>query len=343
LSEDTVLVLAEGYGHEGGEVRLVSVHDASALTRKDVEELDGTPVEAEVVERGVIRLIAYLLPVRVRQLYQHMSCHPLVIRLGNVATAGIGYVTGNNDFFHLSIAEARKLRIPSKVLTPAVCRAAWLNGLTFNRRDWKALDKEGHKTRLLNLARYRRSIPTTVKAYLETGVRRAVHKAYKCLVRDPWYVVPHVEVPDLFLTYMANTRPALVLNHAKAVAPNTLLCVRLDPLAKVPPDALAAGWWTSLAALSAEIEGHSLGGGMLKLEPGEAGRVLFPLPSLLRQIRSARWLAAELDNLIRHEAYDAALDLGDREILQRGLGLSSNDCAILRQGFNLLMNRRRER
>lgn len=189
----------------------------------------------------------------------------------------------------------------------------------------------------------RRILPNPVKAYLRAGERRDVHNAYKCRVRDPWYVVPHVAVPDLLLTYMANTRPALVLNRARAVAPNTLLCVHIDPLAKFSPEALAGAWWTSLAALSAEIEGHSLGGGMLKLEPGEAVKIVLPLPPLLRQTRRARWLVGQLDSLLRRGAYDEALDLGDHEILQHGLGLSPDECALLRQGFNFLMNRRRGR
>ena len=40
-------------------------------------------------------------------------------------------------------------------------------------------------------------------------------------------------------------------------------------------------WETSFVRLSCEIEGHPLGGGMLKLEPREAARVLLPDASLL--------------------------------------------------------------
>jgi hypothetical protein len=36
-------------------------------------------------------------------------------------------------------------------------------------------------------------------------------------------------------------------------------------------------WQTPLCQLSCEIEGHPLGGGMLKLEPGEAANVCLPL------------------------------------------------------------------
>ena len=182
-----------------------------------------------------------------------------------------------------------------------------------------------------------------VAEYVESGARRGIDRAYKCRVRRPWYAVPHVAVPDMFLTYMANVRPALVLNRARAVAPNTLLCVGLAARARYPVEALAVAWWTSLSALSAEVEGHSLGAGMLKLEPGEAINVRLPLPRALMDRDRARRLVGDLDQLLRRDAVEEALDLGDREILQRELGLSPGDCAQLRQAYHFLAKRRRRR
>jgi hypothetical protein len=46
INEDTVLVLAEGYGEAGTELRLVSLKDASAL-KDDPFELDGVPILSE--------------------------------------------------------------------------------------------------------------------------------------------------------------------------------------------------------------------------------------------------------------------------------------------------------
>ncbi len=46
-------------------------------------------------------------------------------------------------------------------------------------------------------------------------------------------------------------------------------------------------WETSFVRLSCEIEGHPLGGGMLKLEPREAARVVLPDASLLPMLSGA--------------------------------------------------------
>jgi hypothetical protein len=47
---------------------------------------------------------------------------------------------------------------------------------------------------------------------------------------------------------------------------------------KDPARAAAAlkRWSSPFVRLSCELEGHALGGGMLKLEPREAARILFP-------------------------------------------------------------------
>ena len=39
---------------------------------------------------------------------------------------------------------------------------------------------------------------------------------------------------------------------------------------------LMPAWSSPFVRLSCELEGHALGGGMLKLEPREAGRIAFP-------------------------------------------------------------------
>ena len=87
--------------------------------------------------------------------------------------------------------------------------------------------------------------------------------------------------PDAFLSYMSGYTPRLVANDAEAVAPNTLHIVRLHEHVDSRTGPLTALWQTSLTKLSVEIEGHPLGGGMLKLEPTEAERVLVASPGLV--------------------------------------------------------------
>lgn len=343
LGEDTVLVLGEGYGRGPGAIDLVPLQDASVLADADPGTLTGVAIGPHVGRGGLLRSVAFLLPERTRTLYGRLAQDAQVRRLGAVATTGIGYVTGNNDFFHLSSREAEQYGIPGDLLRPAACRAGWLRGLRFDRRDWIRLNRRGAKASLLDLSLCQGPLPRTVAKYLRQGTLGKVDKAYKCRKRHPWYAVPYVAVADLLLAYMAGWRPPLVLNRARAVAPNTLLCVRLRPGRGSIAEALAATWWTSLTALSVEIEGHSLGAGLLKLEPREAMQVLLATPPCLRERSAATRLVRELDQLVRTGQMERALDLGDQEILQRGLGLSVDECSQLRGGFHLLVERRRRR
>lgn len=53
-------------------------------------------------------MVEYLPPPATRDLYRELASLNQVVRLGDVAEVGIGYVTGNNDFFHLTAADVEK-------------------------------------------------------------------------------------------------------------------------------------------------------------------------------------------------------------------------------------------
>lgn len=115
-------------------------------------------------------------------------------------------------------------------------------------------------------------LPRPVCRYLETGAARQAKTAYKCRTRTPWYSVPNVNIPDFFLSYMSGSKPSLVENQTDCSCTNSVHAVRLKSHAS--PALLRRSWPGALTDLSCEIEGHPLGGGMLKLEPGEATKVL---------------------------------------------------------------------
>ena len=93
-------------------------------------------------------------------------------------------------------------------------------------------------------------------------------------MRDPWYSVPDVQIPDFFLTYMSGLEPSLVRNDAKCTCTNSLHTVRIKKGA--PARSYSGSWGLPFVQLSCEIEGHPLGGGMLKLEPREATQIVLP-------------------------------------------------------------------
>jgi hypothetical protein len=183
------------------------------------------------------------------------------------------------------------------------------------------------------------ALPESIRRYLQRGEELGVPTAYKCRTRSPWFRVPHVYLPDGFLSYISGATPRLVANEAGVVAPNNLHILRLHPGVSVSSSAIAALWQTSLARLSVEIEGHALGGGMLKVEPSEAENVVVPWPA----DAETTWLTAlakELDLSARNDGDETAQTLADEVILRTRLNLSHKDCNILRTAANVLRSRR---
>lgn len=276
LSEDTFLLLAEGKGS--------TCHWLSVCAFESIEEAlsgdkEGLPVDLDAIRSGRARLFHYLLSPRVRGLYRYLAEQRSIIRLGDAADVGIGYVTGANDFFHLSEHEARSLKIPGKYLLKSIGSLRDHRGLTFRMSDWNSVRGRGIKSFLLTLpVSSERNLPGTVRRYLEQGRTAQIHLRFKCRVRDPWFSVPHIRKADAFLSYMFGSRPRLVLNPAGFVAPNTLHLVRFTE--RKDAGSIVAAWNSSLTNLSCELEGHALGGDYSNLSRQKPKGFLLDCPGM---------------------------------------------------------------
>jgi len=342
LSEDTLLLLADGKDQGPARFCWRDLDGpgalAAAMPAGRARPVGLRKVDAAGVCDGRERLAEQFISRSAREQYQRLKHLNLTTRLGDVADVGIGYVSGANGFFHLTEHDARLWDIPDEFLHAVVCKGRFLRGLRFTHTDWHEVLRRGEPAFLLHLDPSRGELPAGVRRYLEHGERLGVPKAFKCRTRSPWYCVPHVHEPDAFLTYMSGASPRLVSNDAGAVAPNNLHILRLHPIASLSRHALAALWQTSLTRLSVELEGHALGGGMLKMEPTEAENVL--IPSGMAGNGRLEALARELDGLLREGRDQVARSLADRELLIRGLGITEKDCRSLSRAADCLHARR---
>ncbi|MGA9391759.1 MAG: N-6 DNA methylase [Candidatus Sulfotelmatobacter sp.] len=318
LSQSTVLLFCDGFGERSRTFVVAASDDLQGNDRQL------SKVDIDLIRGGEFRFNHYLIPTGVRSLYESLAADPRVERLGDVADVGIGYVTGSNDFFHLSAKEAGDWELPKRFLRPCLMSLRGFKGIEFHRQNWKTKRSEGEKVYLLSLPSIPvEELPPTVRAYLRQGELKNVPLRYKCRIRQFWHSVPHVRTADAFLSYMSGEQPVLVSNAANLVAPNTLHVLRFG--AKRNPLLYAASWRTSLSMLSCELEGHALGGGLFKLEPSEAKDVLVVRPrgpifkKLAVQFASNPPMSPE-----------QLSDIADRFVLRRVLGLSQNECLLLR-------------
>ncbi len=319
LSQSTVLLFCEGYGEPNRAFIVTSSDDLKGNDRQVAR------IDVALIKSGQFRFTHYLVPQEVRSLYEGLAADKRVQRLGDAADVGIGYVTGANDFFHLSAEECHRWEIPKRFLRPCVLNLRGFKGLEYDQQYWRDRRSKGEKVYLLALPTCpAESFPASVQGYLRHGELNGLRKRYKCRIRQFWHAVPHVRIADGFLSYMSGAQPLLVTNAANLVAPNTVHVLRFNR--KSDPLPYAASWKSSLTRLSCELEGHALGGGLFKLEPSEAGNVLVVRPratalrSLMSRVRSGR---------LEPEQFS---DVADRYLLRGYLGLSPAECVLLREG-----------
>jgi adenine-specific DNA-methyltransferase len=224
------------------------------------------------------------------------------------------------------------------LVAPAVAKAAQVAGARLSKRDHRELLKGGQRGLMLVAGTTASSKALrSIQAHVAHGEEMGLDERYKCRIRKPWWAlpVPKQGPADLLLTYCSNDHPRLALNEAKVLSTNTIHGVRISSDMDGKP--LAAGFYNSLTLLSAELEGRSYGGGVLKLEPTEAEKLL--LPPLSPELAA---LLPAVDRAIRARDVEAAADLVDPVVIAP-LGLGTDEISALRAARRQLEMRRKNR
>ena len=330
--EEVILLLAEG----GGGSDCLEVHQTRDLrSLKSVEAAEWTSHTPSDNEKWTPALVAR----DAFAVYQRLVGERFD-ELGDWGGAYLGAVTGNNKFFSLTVAEAAENGLcESDVIRISPPGTRHLRGLTFTKSVWKQLAKDGTQCLLL----YPKDEPSKAASkYITEAEQTGVAKTYKCRVRKPWWRVPLVETPDLFLTYMNHDRPRLVSNAAKVQILNSIYGVRLAPRRKqLGREVLPVACLNSITLLGAEIVGRAYGGGLLKMEPREADRL--PLPSLERVKmvdKQLKYIKPQLARSLRSGNLNEAVRAVDKVILA---GIPDRDLKVLRLARDMLFQRRRTR
>lgn len=329
INQDVVLLLAEGKG-ESGNFYLKDLANHHLLTGNlDLDQAEAITPQMFISKSS---FSYYWLSSNSRSVLSELERSAQTTRLGSIAQVNNGYVTGANHYFHLNLEQKKQHNLYQQHLKKTVFRTASLQGLQFTPKDWQQAEKNKQAGFVLALPKANiRS--QKARAYLENGIKEKIHLNYKCRNREPWHRVPNIAVPDAFLSYMSGPQLHLVSNNAKVSAPNSLHHLSMKNNTPITLKQLCIVWPNTLTQLSAELTGRSLGGGMLKLEPSEAQKVLLPLSSLAHEY------FAQIDQLLRQKEQDAAQNLADSSL--EGL-LSKEDLATLKTDLATLKRRRRK-
>ncbi len=263
------------------------------------------------------------------EVLDRLATEGLFVPLREIGKASIGYVSGANDYFVLRPGVARRYGFPDDVLVPTLIAARQVQGALISQQEFDQLLTRDERCLLWNGSG--ETVPGVAR-YIRHGESQGIERRYKCRVRQPWYVVPGVVRPDAVLTYMANDFPRLALNEAQVTCSNNLLAVKLSGVAAPLRLPFVAAFYNSATMLAAERTGRSYGGGVLKLEPSEADRLLVPAPTVVargKNILSS--LFAQIDGKLRKRKALELFSVIDDLVLRRLCRLGEDDVRAIQR------------
>ncbi len=217
-----------------------------------------------------------LVPSATLAILDAVEADPRFCRFSDAAKVDVGIVTGANKFF-LVTDEVVELNGLEKWAHPMFGRSDHCPGVIYDEAQHTRNAATGKPT---NFLWFDRSVEDNAKgrAYIASGERENLHQRYKCRIRSPWYTVPSVHATEVGMLKRSHDTPRLILNRAGAYTTDTAYRIRA---LRGTADALVYGFYNSLTALSAELEGRHYGGGVLELVPSEIEKLLLPVPEMI--------------------------------------------------------------
>jgi adenine-specific DNA-methyltransferase len=330
IQQEVVLLLGERNGKDHTGIRMVELNGLDDLVRYQHESDFADPLKE--MDHTTEKWTQYYLDQRELDLLRSLRTDKRLTIARDVMEVDVGIVTGLNEFFVLTEQQAETQHVHDHT-RPIVTRSAHLQGIAFTQKDLQANTARQLPSRLLCLPDAPLdAMPEAVQSYVLLGEHKDVHQGYKCRIRNRWYVVPSVWIPDAFMLRQIHSHPKLILNETGATSTDTVHRVRF--VTKLPPRTLVAAFLNSLTFAFSEIVGRSYGGGVLELEPNEAQALPLPL------INADRLDFDSIDAFIRNGDIDSALAVTDDVLLKDGLGLSRQDILLLRGAWRRLRDRR---
>ena len=329
IQQEVVLLLGEHNGSDDTQIEVVELENLEALSQFNQSSASDEP---KPMDHSTEKWTQYFLRKDEILLLRALRDNPRLTISGNVIDVDVGIVTGQNRFFILTEQQAEQYSLDPHI-EHIVARSAHLDGAIFTEADWKHNRANDYPCYLFSPPDVpQEELSDPVRRYILLGEDNKVHTGYKCRIRNRWYIVPSVWVPDAFMLRQVHSYPKLILNEASAACTDTIHRVRFRNGAD--PRQITAAFLNSLTFAFSEVTGRGYGGGVQTFEPSEAERL--PLP-----LRGAENLDIEkIDTLLRENNIEAVLDITDRVLLVDGLGLSKKKVRMLRDIWGKLRDRR---
>ena len=332
IEQEVIVFIGEKGGEEKG-IRIVEMDDL-----KDFDTLDIHKNGYQRLQHVKEKWTKYFLTADEAQIIQATRTDSRFCKFSDYGLINVGITTGNNDYFSINKETEDKYKLRSVTL-PLIGRSSHAHGIYFTEADWQANITAGKKAMLIKFPEIPfEDYPELQKQYIQKGENENQHKGYKCSIRERWYIVPSVWVPDAFFLRRNNLYPKFVLNRCGAVSTDTMHRMKFSK--GVNAENVLLSYYNSISFAFTEICGRSYGGGVLEILPGEMGNIILPKVERIDPALRTR-LLEHIDVIVRaDEDIEKALDIVDKELLINCLGIEASLCKRCRKIWRKLQSRR---
>ncbi|NMF06869.1 Eco57I restriction-modification methylase domain-containing protein [Clostridium beijerinckii] len=340
IEQEVVVLIGEKSANEAIKNSVVGVKELKNLDC--LTELSMDDIEYQPIEHSKEKWTKYFISDKDVELVKSIRNNSKFVTFDDISIVNVGITTGNNKYFSINenIVEEYEL---NNVVMPLIGRSSHAHGIYFTYEDWQVNVKEKKNAFLI---KFPENIPfgeypKKHRDYIKKGEDEEANVGYKCRIRDRWYIVPSVWIPDAFILRRNNTFPKFVINNVNAVSTDTMHRIKFNE--GVDKDKALLSYYNSITFAFTEINGRSYGGGVLEILPGEVGKVVLPNIQDM-DIDKVKYLLGIVDNTIRNNLpIDDMLDIIDKEVLVNHLGLDEKLSLKFRGIWKTLMRRRHSR
>ena len=331
--EQEVVVFIGEKGKEEKGIRIIEMNNLDSFSQLRLEQ-NGFQQLRHVKEKWT----KYFVTPDEMSLIQGLRNDNRFAKFSEYGLINVGITTGNNGYFSITEETTEQYDL-ANVTLPLIGRSSHARGIYFTQEDWEKNKGIGKRARLINFPEIPYDeYPDGHKKYISFGEKNGEHEGYKCSIRDRWYIVPSVWVPDAFFLRRNNLYPKFVLNRCGAVSTDTMHRMKFNE--GVTPENILLAYYNSVSFAFTEICGRSYGGGVLEVLPGEMGNILLPkVDAVNPKLRET--LLAHIDSVVRNgEDIETALNIVDEELLVKTLGIDSEICRKCRVIWKKMQRRR---
>ncbi|MBP3367685.1 MAG: Eco57I restriction-modification methylase domain-containing protein [Treponema sp.] len=332
IEQEVVVFIGEKKSNKKG-IRIVEFKDISDISIPEIKR-----TEFRVFSNSHEKWTKYFISKTETDLISAIKNDNRFQKLSDCALINIGVTTGNNSYFSVDKTTAQNYDLES-ISIPLIGRSSHANSVYFEKSDWEENANNNKAAYLVIFPQ----IPFGLysqgqKDYIKLGEETNQNKGYKCSIRDKWYQIPSIWIPDAFFLRRNNLYPKFVLNHCGAISTDTMHRIKFND--GVEPERIVLSYYNSISFAFTEICGRSYGGGVLEILPREMGNMYVPkLDSVpIEKIRSA---LKKVDEIVRkNDSIETALDFVDSAILVEYVKIEKNVCVQARNIWKKMQSRR---